>query len=157
MRVSETISFESYYSDSRFFRKKPVLNLSGKYIYGDNIYYKDSESNWVQADSHHSGNGGKTNYENMKRDVKDSNKILIGMEFVYFGNRAIKANLANEAPEKIVNDTKGIRKYRILHSKCLVDGVTKWFNDLEEKGIIGEPINWKKETWLKTYKNGVVI
>ena len=42
MRVTETMSFNDYWSDPRFRSKRSDMYASRKKAFGDNIYYKDS-------------------------------------------------------------------------------------------------------------------
>ena len=86
MQVSEILSFDGYWTDSRFTCKKPVLNGSLKQVYGDNIYHRSYER-WTQADSHHSLEGGLPNARNIDRDTS-TNRVLVASRFVYFGASA---------------------------------------------------------------------
>ena len=40
MRVAETMSFNEYWNDSRFLKKRPDMHSSKMKAYGDNIYHK---------------------------------------------------------------------------------------------------------------------
>ncbi|MFH1218838.1 MAG: hypothetical protein V1694_00060, partial [Candidatus Eisenbacteria bacterium] len=86
MQVCEILSFDGYWTESRFACKKPVLNGSLKQVYGDNIYHRRG-GNWTQADSHHSLEGGLPNDRNIDRDTS-TNCVLVGSRFVYFGASA---------------------------------------------------------------------
>ena len=81
MRISEKITFEEYWNDKRFTRKKPVLNGSLVKIHGDNIYHKQN-NDWHQLDSHHSNIEGIINSDNLKQDLSGE-FVLISTEFVY--------------------------------------------------------------------------
>lgn len=89
MRVSEVLTFDKYWEDKRFSCKRPVMNGSLKVMYGDNIYHHDKTGRWIQEDSHHSLPNGVLNEENLNRDTRTTDKVLISTEFFYFGNRAI--------------------------------------------------------------------
>lgn len=84
-QVSEITTFDSYWSDQRFQRKKPVMNGSLKKLYGDNIYHHDSDGNWIQDNSHHTFPDGSLNPHNLKRDTSHTDRVLICEEFFYFG------------------------------------------------------------------------
>lgn len=88
MKVTEKITFNEYW-ESQFFRdKKPVRNGSKRMVVGDNIYYKNPETNiWSQAYSHHSHSDGSLNEYNRDRDTKSSN-VLLSKHFYYFGSAA---------------------------------------------------------------------
>lgn len=93
MKVSETLTFNSYWIDDRFLRKKPARNGSLIMMVGDNIYHQETGSEtWIQSDSHHSNLDGTTNHENLKRDTS-SDKVLVSDHFYYFGKSALEVDL----------------------------------------------------------------
>lgn len=95
MRVSETMSFNTYWADPRFCRKKPLRNGSSMMMVGDNIYHQDDGSGiWIQSDSHHSNPDGSTNTINLKKDTS-SNRVLISDYFYYFGKSAPAVDLVS--------------------------------------------------------------
>jgi hypothetical protein len=88
MRVTETTTFEKYWTSPEYREKKPIRNGSLKTLVGDNIYHFDARSSaWVQADSHHSNVDGSPNVHNLTRDTK-SDRVLISRHFYYFGKSA---------------------------------------------------------------------
>ncbi len=88
-KVSEILTFDQYWNDPRFAKKKPVMNGSLKKLYGDNIYHHDADGNWMQEDSHHTNNDGTINPNNLKRDTSTTDKMLICNDFVYLGKSMI--------------------------------------------------------------------
>lgn len=93
MKVSETLTFNSYWTDERFLRKKPARNGSLIMMVGDNIYHQETgNETWIQSDSHHSNLDGTTNHENLKRDTS-SDKVLVSDHFYYFGKSALEVDL----------------------------------------------------------------
>jgi hypothetical protein len=91
MKVSDKVSYQEYWDDPRFSRKKPARNGSNKQMNGDNIYHKDSSQQWIQEDSHHANCDGSLNLGNLQTDVlrHSSDHVLISNHFFYFGNQAI--------------------------------------------------------------------
>ena len=88
MRITEKITFNSYWSSPLYFDKKPVRNGSYRMMVGDNIYFLNSHSKqWQQADSHHSNADGSLNEKNLSTDTK-SDKVLVSRHFYYFGSAA---------------------------------------------------------------------
>ena len=75
MRVNEALSFDKYFNDERFQRKKPDNDPNG-----DNIYHKQS-GKFVQLNNNHH------KQEDMRRDTR-VDKVLIGCLFWYFGDQA---------------------------------------------------------------------
>lgn len=95
MKVSEVLSFNTYWVDPRFSRKKPLRNGSSVMMVGDNIYHQETDGGpWIQADSHHSNLDGSTNRLNLETDTS-SNNVLISDHFYYFGKSALEVDLAS--------------------------------------------------------------
>ena len=142
MCVTETMTFDEYWNDPRFQCKKPVLNNSAKYFFGDNIYHNVIEGrSAIQSDSHHSLSGGGTNYDNLKRDIK-SNRILISDNFIYFGKDA------EYPPEHLrcrddVEFPADVRNFRNKYSNEHTRDIVAWLRDFEEWGVVGLPEAWK--------------
>lgn len=136
MKITEKISFEDYYKDYRFARKKPILNGSLKQIHGDNIYYKET-GNWCQLDSHHSFANGLLNNKNLKQDISGK-YVLISNHFVYLGNKNIKV------PDKYKSICPNSKQRDYITIKD--NNLAAEFIDLVESkfglGVHGKPINW---------------
>jgi Nucleotide modification associated domain 2 len=54
MRVDEVLTFDEYWIDQRFHRKKPHMSATTYLRYGDNIYHRDGGDTFKQEDSFHS-------------------------------------------------------------------------------------------------------
>lgn len=87
MRVTEKLSFNQYWSNPEYFDKKPVRTGSSKMMVGDNIYHRDTGSQWQQIDSHHSNIDGSVNLHNLLNDTQ-SDQMLVSKYFFYFGKNA---------------------------------------------------------------------
>lgn len=92
MKVTEKISFNDYWQDTRFSIKKPARNGSHVQMLGDNIYHQDENNQWIQEDSHHSNADGSFNITNLERDTS-SDQVLISDHFYYFGDKAVEVDL----------------------------------------------------------------
>jgi hypothetical protein len=93
MKVTEIITYDTYWTDPRFQIKKPFRNGSLVMMVGDNIYHRSSASgDWIQEDSHHSNSDGSTNLENLDRDTS-SDRVLLSTHFYYFGSAALAVDL----------------------------------------------------------------
>lgn len=93
LKVSEILTFNKYWSDMRFLKKKPLRNGSLKMMVGDNIYHQQfGNVSWVQEDSHHSNQDGTCNLENLSRDTGSTN-VLVSEHFYYFGKSALPVDL----------------------------------------------------------------
>ncbi|WP_195439561.1 Nmad2 family putative nucleotide modification protein [Parabacteroides goldsteinii] len=84
-KVSEIMTFDTYWTTDRFQQKKPVMNGSLKKLYGDNIYHHDKKGNWFQDNSHHTHADGSVNKDNLNRDTTSTDHVLICEEFFYLG------------------------------------------------------------------------
>jgi hypothetical protein len=85
MKVTETLSFNEYWSNAAFFDKRPVRNGSRVMMVGDNIYHRgQKDAPWEQLDSHHSSPDGSPNPLNINKDTS-ADRVLISREFYYFG------------------------------------------------------------------------
>lgn len=115
MKVTEKVSFDDYWRDSRFLLKRPSRNGSQVQMLGDNIYHQE-DNHWIQEDSHHSNADGTFNMDNLKRDTS-CNQVLISNNFYYFGSNAIEIDLDSIGYKKIrdykkilISDSIGAQK-----------------------------------------------
>lgn len=87
MKVEEVLTFQEYWEDDRFDRKKPVVNGTLVQMYGDNFYHKDEDGEWIQEDSAHSKRDGSPNCRHVLKDTK-VDAVLTARHFYYFGAKA---------------------------------------------------------------------
>lgn len=140
MRVTETMSFNDYWSDSRFKHKKPNLRGSKKQAFGDNIYYRDSATcGWHQEDSHHSHRGGRPNIDNINNDTK-TDRVLISEDYIYWGGKG------PQIPAKYRNfcgfDLCAGRGHKRKFPDNMVNEFIDWIRSLKAKGYCGTPLDW---------------
>ena len=138
MRVTETMSFDEYWSDIRFHQKKPNLYGSLKQAFGDNIYHRNSSSSeWKQLDSHHSHKDGSSNPRNVKRDT-GVNRILVSDDFIYCGRDG-----------RLIPEFKGVRichttqAHRCNFRQDTIEAFVEWIRGIGDKGYCGDPLEWK--------------
>jgi hypothetical protein len=142
MRVAEGLSFEEYWADPRFRRKRPNLAGSRKLSFGDNIYEPDGAGGWIQMDSHHSLHDGSANPLNVETDTR-VDRVLISRDFVYWGASGpripdeLRAFGADE--EDICSSTQG---HRCRFSGDMVTAFVRWVEGLEQRGLQGRPGQW---------------
>lgn len=144
MRVSEILTYDSYWQDERFRMKRPYLHGSLKQAFGDNIYHRDVKTGcWIQADSHHSFEGGLANNANIKQDTGSEN-VLISKEFYFFGGSA------PAIPERFLNwNGNSVCKKGPSH-KCtfpddLIASFVGWVRSLGVSGYIDEPAQFRAD------------
>ena len=139
MRVTETMSFDDYWNDDRYERKKPILAGSRKQAFGDNIYHRDDSGRWLQADSHHSCSGGQPNENNIHHDTQ-INRVLLSDDFVYFGG---------SGPQ--IAKHFDVCKRGPGHRRNFPDAVARafcgWLGSLDQ-GFSSPPGNWTRMPWV---------
>lgn len=141
LRVTEALTFNQYWADPRFRQKRPDLKGSLKQAFGDNIYFKDDDGQWHQADSHHSYENGTPNPHNIKNDTQ-TDRVLIGGEYAYWGGEG------RNVPSKFRNyegcDFCARRNHKINFPPGLVKDFLAWFYSLDAHGYQGDPLDWPK-------------
>jgi hypothetical protein len=135
MRVTDRISLETYWSDSRFQYKKPVMNGTLVAMFGDNFYHKNIIGNWVQEDSAHSNEDGSINNENLKTDTGGQN-VLISEYFYYFGE------MAPIIPQELIEICHSTQGQKIVVPDQLANDFIKWITLNFRRGRHGTPLNW---------------
>lgn len=139
MQVEEKLTFDEYWMDSRFKRKRPVMNGSKRQMYGDNIYHRPTpDSPYIQENSHHSLPNGEKNELNAERDLPGE-YVLIGKKYWYLGERAIPI------PQDFMSLANVARGYRKFDDEKFIEAVSKWLNILPESGYIGKPYMFNKD------------
>ena len=139
MRVSETVTFDDYWTDSRFRSKRPNLRGSLKQAFGDNIYSRTRNGGWKQEDSHHSHADGRENKANTRRDTS-ANCVLVGEEFAYWGGDGpLRPERIDGYDARILDVGHG---HRCRFPPGFVEAFVQWFRNLRVTGYMGEPGNW---------------
>jgi hypothetical protein len=144
MRVTDAMTFEEYWADLRFQRKKPNLRGSKKQAFGDNIYSRDPGTGlWHQADSHHSLNDGSPNPLNVKADT-GTDRTLFSEDFVYWGGSGpqLPNQFLRYGPRH--DSVCAGRGHKSDFPPGLVNGFVAWIRSLNETGYCGEPIDWRR-------------
>ena len=142
VRVEEALSYDEYWSDSRFQQKKPNRVGSLKQRYGDNIYHRSpTGGSWIQEDGRHSLDDGSPNMRHVERDTS-APRVLLSETFVYYGHNAVEIPDAfrDWQSHDICPSGPG---YRCNFSKEMRDAFTAWLADQVHLGIAGEPLDWQ--------------
>lgn len=133
LNVTEKITFQEYWEDSKFEYKKPIMNGSLVQMYGDNIYHKDDSGNWQQENSHHSLDNGTINGHNLERDLR-GRFVLISEHFYYFGKSAI--DIPNRFMEEICTPTQG---HKNVDNKVATNFID-WLSKNYKPGLHDDPL-----------------
>jgi Nucleotide modification associated domain 2 len=142
MRVTGTMTFEEYWADPQFRRKKPNLAGSTKQAFGDNIYSRDPASGqWRQLDSHHSLNDGSPNPVNIAADT-GTNRILFSDDFVYWGGSGpqLPQRFLSWGPQH--ENVCAVYGHKNRFPVQMVEELVAWIRSLNETGYCGEPLDW---------------
>ncbi|CAN5612201.1 hypothetical protein BH09ACT8_BH09ACT8_19510 [soil metagenome] len=143
MRVEEILTFDDYWTDTRFRRKIPTDRGPVKRAYGDNIYHHADDGSWLQADSRHSLSGGVPNPGHIAIDTS-VNAVLIASHFTYYGGEGIDVppHLRHDFGVDLVHSGRG---HRCRFPSELVAAAVTWLNRLD-RGMLGRPADWKRPT-----------
>lgn len=137
MRVEEALSFEKYWDDPRFLKKRPNLAGSYRMACGDNIYNpKPGGNGWNQLNSYHSQSDGSPSQKHIKRDTS-VNRVLVSKEFVYFGAEGCKIPVSLQDAGIIL---KG-RNYKKITDDAKIAKFEAWLAKLGVDGYQGRPFD----------------
>lgn len=136
MKISDILSFDAYWRDDRFKRKKPVMNGSLMQVYGDNIYYTDDNGVVAQEFSFHSKPDGSKDMPNLNRDTGRTNRVLIADRFSYYGIKAI------DLPQNLQLFVKRGRGHKSVSQPDQIAALEAWLG--HPKGVVGRPSHWPK-------------
>ncbi len=140
IRVDECLTFDEYWSDSRFLAKRPIRNGSRRMMVGDNIYHRLSvDASWQQEDSHHSLPDGSPNPYNLANDTQ-TNRVLVSRHFIYFGAEAptVPAEIFAEM------DYRNGRNYRVF-SDSEASPLLNWLHGTYGRHfglVLGDPFDF---------------
>lgn len=148
MKVSEALSYDRYWRDLRFRKKRPILTGGMKHALGDNIYHRNSEASpWIQSNSHHSHADGSPNIRNIKNDTQTP-RVLIGTEFFYWGASGPKIpKRFRQTPQNDV--CIGRRNHKCDFSPEFISSFVEWLQSHGVAGYAGEPVEFRKMLNLK--------
>lgn len=141
LRVAEITTYDAYWNDPRFARKRPTTNGSTMRAFGDNIYRRDAKGDWLQENSFHSLPDGSPNPLNRDHDTH-SDKVLVANEFAYWGGSGpmIPDEFRNWDGDTICAG----RAYRRHFAPGLEDAFLGWLHGLGGQGVLGDPADWAR-------------
>lgn len=143
MKVSEILTFDEYFNDPRFQKKKPLLIGSRKQARGDNIYHQANGS-WQQLDSFHSNKDGTPNTSHINRDTK-INRVLISDQFVFYGCEGPLVPARFKSGGKSLRHAgRGLSKFITTKEtdEAMINRFIEWLGSLGEHGFVGHPFDW---------------
>jgi hypothetical protein len=137
LQVDEITTFDEYWKDPRFRRKKPVMSGTTYLRYGDNIYHRDGGKKFRQEYSFHSREDGSLSLGDLKRDTGATDKVLIGHNFTFWGRAGVKL------PDHLTCFLKTGPGHRHDFTEEQIQALLEWLNALPARGYIDEPAHWQ--------------
>lgn len=144
MRVGEILTYDEYWNDPRFQRKRPKLQGGLKQQYGDNIYHHAPDGGWLQENSRHSRDDGSPNTGHVERDTK-ADAVLVSERFAYYGGSGpvIPNRFRGEIGPDLVH---GRPFHRVGFPEQMRDEVIAWITNELLDGVQGDPKDWDRIT-----------
>jgi Nucleotide modification associated domain 2 len=154
MEVTQSRTFNEYWSQRDFRDKRPVRNGSRVMMVGDNIYHRvEGEQGWHQLDSHHSLKDGSPNPLNVKKDTK-ADRVLISRHFYYFGSAA------PSAPAGMLRRLgyKNAIGHRVFDAESCGE-LLSWITSHREAAnlVLADPFDFKKSEQRYTGKGNSIV
>lgn len=137
MKVDEVLTFDQYWEDPRFRRKKPVMHGTTYLRYGDNIYHRNGGDTYQQKDSFHSNDDGSVSLGDLKRDTGKTDKVLLGRSFAFWGRSGIPI------PPAIARFLKTGPGHRYKFTEPQKQEIVAWIEGTSARGNVDEPAHWQ--------------
>lgn len=137
MEVEEILTFDQYWADRRFRRKKPVMAATTLLRYGDNIYHRNGGKKFKQEYSFHSREDGSVSRGDLTRDTGTTENVLIGRNFTFWGRSGVKI------PEHLTGFLKKGPGQRYRFTEDQIRKLMEWLGALPERGYVDEPAHWQ--------------
>lgn len=128
MKVTEKITFDQYFKDSRFHSKIPGKGRIEEA--GDNIYYKNDNGEFMQCESSHTE-------EDKERDLS-THFVLISDHYFYFGKKGVVI------PDNFKEIVKSGPGHKCNFDSKFINEFIHWLESNFSKGLNGEPFSFKK-------------
>ncbi len=142
MQVGEVLTFDGYWNDPRFLRKRPNLHGSLKVVYGDNIYHRRGRR-WIQADSHHSLDNGRPNKANVVWDT-GVDRVLVATKFVYWGKAAPLIPKQFRPFPKTGDDICCKARGHRVFGEEVATAFSSWLEQQSRWGFQGDPLEFAR-------------
>lgn len=145
MEVGDILTFNDYWKDAEFKRKRPVMNGSLQQRFGDNIYSRLTQDGpFQQALSRHSWSD-EANERNLNRDTS-VDRVLVGRNFTYWGDQAPALPAAFN--DFVISRPGWKEDFTAQDVKKLVD----WVENKGGEGQVGLPVEWRYERYWREPK-----
>ena len=142
MLVSEILTFNDYWNDPRFARKKPNVNGPKKLKVGDNTYRRCSRSQeWVQEHSMHYMPGMRvTGRPHIQRDTR-IDKVLVSEDFTYWG---ANGPVITGAAIRMFRNRDRVAK----HPQDEINALWTCLGGTAPRGRVAKPAEWTRSRYF---------
>lgn len=144
MKVSDTATFDEYWDNPAFDKKRPVLGAAKIYAAGDRIYRRDRDTGeWLPEPSlHHIPDSPQPNGGHLAKDTK-VDRVLVAEEFTYWGNSGPK--LPDYLRHMFFSSR---RSYQVNHDPQDLAELYEIIGLDKPQGRVGEPTDWDNSKYF---------
>ncbi|MBZ9649747.1 hypothetical protein K9B33_19600 [Sphingobium sp. 3R8] len=145
MRVDEALSFDQYWHDPRFARKKPQIPGPKSYMVGDRTYrHEGSDPAWqFEHSMHYLPHAKQADGGHAARDTK-VDRILVGEDYTYWGG------LGPIVPQHIMSLFPNPRGQKCPADGALLQELHQLIDITNPKGLVGDPADWDNPRYFKS-------
>ena len=155
MKVEEAVTFDRYWEDDRFQKKKPSFCGSLKQAQGDNVYHR-VDGKWVQERSRHTHPDFEMTAQHTRRDTS-RNRVLVSKQYVYYGADAVElpASFEDQRGYRVCLDGTGtpqgvLQREKKFDDAALTERLEAWLEAEGKWGCVGEPCEWRNRNAITT-------
>lgn len=137
MRVDEVLTFDGYWHDPRFARKRPAIPGPKLRMVGDRVYRHDEGAGqWVaDVSMHHDGRSQRLTQAHLAKDTS-VDRILVGRHFTYWGGSGPKL------PEELIAQFPRSRNYKRARSRAEAQALRNFLAIDTPLRVVADPADW---------------
>tara|TARA_Y100000114_G_scaffold156379_1_gene183385 strand:+ start:10462 stop:11100 length:639 start_codon:yes stop_codon:yes gene_type:complete len=146
MMVDEIMSYDDYWEEPEFEKKRPRQGGSLMLNFGDNIYHREPATRkWVQERSFHSDENSLLGGGNLRRDTGSTDRVLLGRDYAYWGA---------EGPRPPAQFKEFIWAGRgqvyNVDSEDRKEAFIAWLQNQPGRGLINDPTDWSLDKEVRS-------
>lgn len=144
MRVEETLTFDEYWRDPRFIKKKPKIPGPKIKMVGDRTYRHEPEDDgWrFETSMHYVPGANQDDGGHVKLDT-NVDRILVGSEFTYWGKTG------PEVPPHLIGLFPSPRGQKCNHDAVLLAELHEFMGIDKPLRVVGDPADWDNRRYFK--------
>lgn len=145
MQVEETLTFDEYWSDSRFVRKMPEIRGPKFKVVGDRTYRHDPlTGEWkFEVSMHYIPGAPQKNGGYVRKDTK-RDRLLLSRRFTYWGKSG------PELPDRLITlfpTRQGHRRHGLDEEN--IEELHRILDINNPRGMVGEPADWDNPRYFR--------